>query len=77
MPPFGRTKELILLEIIASLPFFRVMGKSVMTEPLKVMTMIESASFMWVWKMFKTFSMADLILDPDMDPVQRKVSQLF
>ena len=65
-----------MLEIIASLPFFRVMGRSVVTEPLKVMTMMESESWMWVWKMFRTFSMADLILDPDMDPVcNRQISE--
>ena len=72
MPPFGRTRELILLEIIASLPLLRVMGRSVVTEPQNVITMMESSFLMWVWKMFRTFSIADLIFDPDMDPTLQR-----
>ena len=72
MPPFGRTRELILLEIIASLPLLRVMGRSVLTEPQNVITMMESSLLMWVWKMFRTFSIADLIFDPDMDPTLQR-----
>ena len=72
MPPNGRTRELILLEIIASLPLLRVMGRSVVTEPQNVITMMESSLLMWVWKMFRTFSIADLIFDPDMDPTLQR-----
>ena len=72
MPPFGRTRELILLEIIASLPLLRVMGRSVVTEPQNVITMMESSLLMWVWNMFRTFSIADLIFDPDMDPTLQR-----
>ena len=72
MPPLGKTRELILLEIIASLPFLRVMGRSVVTEPQNVITMMESSLLMWVWKMFRTFSIADLIFDPDMDPTLQR-----
>ena len=72
MPPFGRTRELILLEIIASLPLLRVMGRSVVTEPQNVITMMESSLLMWVWKIFRTFSIADLIFDPDMDPTLQR-----
>ena len=72
MPPFGRTRELILLEIITSLPLLRVMGRSVVTEPQNVITMMESSLLMWVWKMFRTFSIADLIFDPDMDPTLQR-----
>jgi len=72
VPPFGRTRELILLEIIASLPLLRVMGRSVVTEPQNVITMMESSLLMWVWKMFRTFSIADLIFDPDMDPTLQR-----